>query len=103
MVDIVAGEDGTTIAFYDLRVLAKSNPAKARELYDESMEDIFHILNYLEEYADSLEKQVSRLQAARKAPAAKKKAPAPKKKAAAARKKPPAKKKKSVQKKARKR
>jgi len=88
MVDIVAGEDGTTIAFYDLRELAKSNPVKARELYDESMEDIFHILRYLEGYSASLEKQVSRLQAAKKAPAAKKKAPA--------RKKAPAKKKKTA-------
>ena len=76
MVDIVAGEDGTTIAFYNLRELAKTNPAKARALYDESMEDIFHILSYLEEYAASLEKQVSRLRAAKKAPAAKKKTPA---------------------------
>lgn len=76
MVDIVAGEDGTTIAFYNLRELAKTNPAKARTLYDESMEDVFHILSYLEEYSDSLEKQVRRLQAAKKGPAAKKKTPA---------------------------
>ena len=76
MVDIVAGEDGTTIAFYNIRELTKSNPAKARALYDESMEDIFHILSYLEGYAASLEKQVSRLQAARKAPAPRKKTPA---------------------------
>jgi CRP-like cAMP-binding protein len=77
MVDIVAGEDGTTIAFYNLRELVRTNPAKARQLYDESMEDVFHILSYLEGYAASLEKQVSKLRAARKAPkAAKKKAPA---------------------------
>jgi len=86
MVDIAAGEDGTTIAFYDLRELSKSNPAKARELYNESMEDIFHILNYLEGYAASLEKQVSRLQAAKKAPSAKKKAPSAKKGAPSAKK-----------------
>lgn len=73
MVDIVAGEDGTTIAFYNIRELTKTNPTKARVLYDESMEDIFHILSYLEEYAASLEKKVSRLQASRKAPAPKKK------------------------------
>ncbi|HYW82647.1 MAG TPA: cyclic nucleotide-binding domain-containing protein [Spirochaetia bacterium] len=95
MVDIVAGEDETTIAFYDLRELARSNPAKARELYEESMEDIFHILKYLEGYAASLEKQVSRLQAAKKkAPSAKKKGPA-KKKAPAAKKKTTAGKKKA--------
>jgi len=87
MVDIVAGEDGTTIAFYDLRVLAKSNPAKARELYEESMEDIFHILSYLEGYAASLEKQVARLQAAKKTPLSKKKTSAAKRRVPAAKKK----------------
>ncbi len=86
MVDIVAGEDGTTIAFYNLRELSKTNPAKARALYDESMEDIFHILSYLEEYSDSLEKQVSRLQAAKKGPAARKASAAKKKPAKPARK-----------------
>jgi hypothetical protein len=79
MVDIVAGEDGTTIAFYNLRELARTNPAKARALYDESMEDIFHILSYLEGYVASLERQVSRLRAAKKGPAARK-GPAAKKK-----------------------
>ena len=102
MADIVAGEDGTTIAFYNIRELSKTNPAKARELYDEAMEDLFHILGYLEDYAASLEKKVRSLEAKKagpgkpaarpavKARAAKK--PAPKKKQAA--KKAPAKKKK---------
>jgi hypothetical protein len=95
MVDIVAGEDGTTIGFYDLRELVKRNPARARELYDESMEDVFHILNYLEGYADSLEKQVKRLQAAKRAPkAATRNAPA--RKAAARPKKPALGKKKAL-------
>jgi CRP-like cAMP-binding protein len=75
--DIVAGEDGTTIAFYNIRELSKTNPARARELYDEAMEDIFHVLEYLEEYSNGLEKKVQRLEAARgaagKTPAAKKK------------------------------
>jgi CRP-like cAMP-binding protein len=74
MADIVAGEDGTAIAFYNLRELARSNPAKARVLYDEAMEDVFHVLRYYEEYAASLEGQVKRLQAK----AAPKKAPAKK-------------------------
>lgn len=94
MADIVAGEDGTTIAFYNIRELSKTNPAKARELYDEAMEDLFQILGYLEGYAASLEKKVKSLQAKKTGPAraAAKKA-APKKKAAA--KKAPAKKKKA--------
>ena len=93
MADIVAGEDGTAIAFYNLRELSRSNPAKARALYDEAMEDVFHILGYLEDYSASLESKVKRLEAvrngakkaparaARKAPAKKaaKKRPSPKK------------------------
>jgi len=102
MADIVAAEDGTTVAFYNLRELSRTNPTKARALYDEAMEDVFHILGYLEEYSTSLEKQVKRLQAAKapaKKPAAKKppakaarKAPAKKAKKAPARKRPAAKK-----------
>ena len=91
MVDIVAGEDGTMVAFFNIRELSKTNPAKARELYDQSMEDVFHILGYLEEYSASLEKKLASLQAkkqAAKAPTGKKKAPAKKKKAPAAKKKP---------------
>jgi CRP-like cAMP-binding protein len=105
MADIVAGEDGTAIAFYNIRELSRTNPAKARELYDEAMEDLFHILGYLEDYAASLEKKVRSLEAkkagpakaaakpAAKSTAAKKaaKKPAPRKAAA---KKAPAKKKK---------
>lgn len=71
MADIVAGEDGTTIAFYNIRELAKSNPAKARELYDEAMEDLFHILGYLEGYAAALEKKVRALEAKAQKPAMK--------------------------------
>jgi hypothetical protein len=81
MVDIVAGEDGTTIAFYNIREMSKTNPAKARALYDEAMEDIFFIVQYLEAYSSSLEKQVKKLQAVKKAatPPAVKKAARPKK------------------------
>jgi hypothetical protein len=97
LADIVAGEDGTAIAFYNLRDLSRSNPAKARTLYDEAMEDIFHILRYFEDYAASLEGKVKRLQAAaapKKVPVkAARKAPAKKAaKKAAAKKRPAAKK-----------
>jgi hypothetical protein len=77
LADIVAGAEGATIAFYNLRELSKTNPSKARELYDEAMEDIFHVVQHLEEHTDALEKQVKRLQAAQAA----KKKPAPKPKA----------------------
>ncbi len=85
MADIVAGEDGTTVAFYNIRDLTKTDPAKARELYDEAMEDIFHVLEYLEDYSAGLEKKIQRLEAARKGagkPAAKKAAKKPAKKTA---------------------
>jgi CRP-like cAMP-binding protein len=76
MADIVAGPEGATVAFYNLRELMKSNPAKARELYDEAMEDLFHIVQHLEDYAKTLEKRVRTLETAKavvkKAPAVKK-------------------------------
>ncbi len=87
MADIVAGEDGTAIAFYDLRELRRTNPAKARELYDQAMEDIFHLLQYFEQYSQGLERKVKAGRARGRArPAAKK--PAAKKKRAGAKKKP---------------
>ena len=85
MADIVAGEDDTTIAFYQIGELSRTNPAKARELYDKAMEDFFHVLEYLEEYSASLEKKILKLQASKKAPA-KKKASALKKKTPATKK-----------------
>ncbi len=85
MVDIVAGEDGTTIAFYNIKELAQTNPTKARELYAEAMEDIFHILGYLEAHAAELEKKLARLTAVKRTPPRKPlKKPAAKKKKAAA-------------------
>jgi hypothetical protein len=65
LADIVAGQDDTVIGFYNMRELTRTNPAKARELYNAAMEDVFDILTYLEGYAGTLEKQVARLKAAR--------------------------------------
>jgi CRP-like cAMP-binding protein len=79
MADIVAGEDGTSIAFYNIRELSKTNPSKARELYDEAMEDLFHILGYLEGYAATLEKKVRSLEARKTAPVKAAAKPAPRK------------------------
>jgi hypothetical protein len=67
MADIVAGEDGTVIGFYNMREMAKTNPAKARELYNAAMEDIFNVITHLEECNASLEKRVARLKALKQA------------------------------------
>jgi hypothetical protein len=116
LADVVAGEDGTTVTFYNIRELSKTNPTKARDLYDEAMEDVFHILVHLEEYSLKLEKKIQRLEEgaraakarpvpARKgapkksAPKKQKKAPAKKAKKAASGKKPAGKKKPSASKK----
>jgi hypothetical protein len=75
MASIVAVENDTLIGFYDMRELTKTDPAKARELYNEAMEDIFRVLAYLEDNCASLEKRIAKLKAgsvkksARKAPA----------------------------------
>ncbi len=63
LADIVAGEDNTVIGFYSMRELAKTNPVKAREMYNAAMEDIFNVITHLEECNASLEKQVARLKA----------------------------------------
>jgi CRP-like cAMP-binding protein len=89
MASIVAAEDGTLVGFYDMRELTRTDPAKAHELYNEAMEDIFNVLAYLEQYSASLEKKLAKLRAATKVKAKKKPAPRPAKKVA---KKPAAKK-----------
>jgi hypothetical protein len=105
MVDIVAGEDGTIVAFYNIKELSQSNPARARELYADAMEDVFHILGYLETHAEELERKLARLAAAKKPSKkpvkkpSKKSVKKPAKKAAKKpAKKPAAKKKKTVKK-----
>lgn len=72
MASIVAAENDTLVGFYDMRELTKTDPAKARELYNEAMEDIFHVLAYLEDYSASLEKKIAKMKAG---PAGKKPAP----------------------------
>jgi hypothetical protein len=66
LADIIAGEDNTTIAFYNMRQLTKTDAVKARELYNAAMEDIFEIIMYLEQHSASLEKQIERLKATNK-------------------------------------
>ncbi len=91
MADIVAGENGTIIAFYDMRELWTSDREKAKELSNEAMEDIFRVLSWLEKHTDALEKQVSGLKAelaAKKRGGAAGKKPAAKKPAKKTAKKP---------------
>ncbi len=59
MADIVAAENGTIIAFYDMRELWTSDREKAKELSNEAMEDIFRVLAWLEDRCDALEKQLA--------------------------------------------
>jgi hypothetical protein len=60
MADIIAAENGTIIAFYDMRELWNSDREKARELSNEAMEDIFRVLAWLEDRCDGLERKLAR-------------------------------------------
>ena len=93
MADIVAAENGTIIAFYDMRELWTSDREKAKELSNEAMEDIFRVLAWLEDRCDALEK---RLAGRVTGTAAKKSGKKPAKKAAAKRAKKAAPKKKTA-------
>ncbi len=77
MASIIAAENDTLIGFYDMRELTRTDPAKARELYNEAMEDIFHVLAYLEDYSESLEKRIAKLKAGTPKASAKKAARTP--------------------------
>ena len=58
--DVVASEDGTTIAFYNLKELNNKDPRKAKELYTEAMEDIFRIILDMETLIDKLDKEIEK-------------------------------------------
>jgi hypothetical protein len=86
--NVLAETDGAVIAFYNIQDLTRSNPAKARELYNEIMEDALHVIAYLDtrvhELEDALETAEASVQeekaasrskpkpAAKKAPASRK-------------------------------
>ena len=86
--DIVAADDDTAVTVHDVRELTRSNPARARELYDRALEEVFSALVYLGDTCASLEKKVKRLESLRasaKPPhptVAKRRASAPRKPAA---------------------
>lgn len=58
--NIVAAEDGTRIAFYNLIELRRQDPHKASELYTRAMEDIFNVVANLEKLVTKLEKKVEK-------------------------------------------
>jgi hypothetical protein len=58
--DIIAGKDGTRIAFYDVIALSKKNPNKAKKLYTKVMKDVFTVISNLEHKISSLEKKLQR-------------------------------------------
>lgn len=58
--DVVACEDGTMIAFYNLKELSKKDPRKAKELYAEAMEDVFDVIQALEGTVSSLEEELEK-------------------------------------------
>jgi CRP-like cAMP-binding protein len=61
-VDIIAVEDNTAVIFHDIRELTHSNSARAKELYDRALEDVFHVLMHLEDSFISLEKKLKKLE-----------------------------------------
>jgi hypothetical protein len=58
--DVVAGSDGTRIAFYNLIELSKGNPKKARELFSGVMEDTFKVIQGLERSIDRTKREIQR-------------------------------------------
>ncbi len=58
--DVLAGKDGTRIAFYNVIELSKHDPRKARLLYTRAMEDMFIVVRELEQALDRLERRTVR-------------------------------------------
>jgi CRP-like cAMP-binding protein len=63
--DIVAAEDDTAVMFHDVRELTRTNPSRAKELYDRALEEVFQLILHLEDSCASLEKKVKKLGPAR--------------------------------------
>ena len=58
--DIVAGTGKTRVAFYNIIELSKQNPKKARQLFNQVMDDTFKVIRDLEGSIDKLERQVEK-------------------------------------------
>jgi hypothetical protein len=59
--DIVAGKDGTRIAFFNVLALSRTSPKKARFLYDRAMADVFAVIADLEQTIDRLEQKLEKV------------------------------------------
>ena len=58
--NVVAGSDGTKVAFYNLIELSKNNPKKAREMFSAVMDDTFKVIQDLEKSIDRTQKEIER-------------------------------------------
>ena len=58
--NVVAGSDGTKVAFYNLIGLSKNNPKKAREMFSAVMEDTFKVIQELEKSIERNQKEIER-------------------------------------------
>jgi hypothetical protein len=58
--DVVAGSDGTEVAFYNLIEMSKNHPKKARELFSAVMEDTFKVIRELEKSIDRTKKEIEK-------------------------------------------
>jgi hypothetical protein len=58
--DVIAAEDGTIIAFYNLKELSKKDAKKGKELYTNAMEDIFDVIMEMEQIIDKLDSDVEK-------------------------------------------
>jgi hypothetical protein len=56
--DVIAGSDGTKVAFYNLIELSKTNAKKARGLFSAVMEDTFKVIQSLEKSIDRTKKEI---------------------------------------------
>jgi hypothetical protein len=59
--DIVAGKDGTRIAFFNVLELSRKSPKKAKFLYDRAMADIFAVIEDLEQTISQLEHKLKKV------------------------------------------
>ena len=58
--DIMAGANSTRVAFYNIIELSKQNPKKARQLFNQVMEDTFKVIRDLEVSIDKLEQHIEK-------------------------------------------
>jgi CRP-like cAMP-binding protein len=56
--NVIAADDNTRVAFYNLKELSKKDPRKAKELYTEAMEDVFDVLSEMEELITRLDEEL---------------------------------------------